>query len=214
MANACIEAHGIVKHFGRQEVLKGIDLTVEAGEAVGLVGNNGSGKSVLLKCLCGLMRPDQGEVRINGKGLGTDIQRAPEIGAVIEAPGFLPSKNAYDNLYALWVLNRRVPKENIARSIQTVGLDPKSRKRVGKYSMGMRQRLGLAQALMEDPSILLLDEPFNGLDKTGLKEMYALIQGLGQRGATMIVASHNPGDIEQLCAKVYEIDAGRMERVR
>lgn len=214
MANACIEAHGIVKHFGRQEVLKGIDLTVEAGEAVGLVGNNGSGKSVLLKCLCGLMRPDQGEVRINGKRLGTDIQRAPEIGAVIEAPGFLPSKNAYDNLYALWVLNRRVPKENIARSIQTVGLDPKSRKRVGKYSMGMRQRLGLAQALMEDPSILLLDEPFNGLDKTGLKEMYALIQGLGQRGATMIVASHNPGDIDQLCAKVYEIDAGRMERIR
>ena len=214
MANACIEAHGIVKHFGRQEVLKGIDLTVEAGEAVGLVGNNGSGKSVLLKCLCGLMRPDQGEVRINGKRLGTDIQRAPEIGAVIEAPGLLNKKNAYDNLYALWVLNRRVPKENIARSIETVGLDPKSRKRVGKYSMGMRQRLGLAQALMEDPSILLLDEPFNGLDKTGLKEMYALIQGLGQQGATMIVASHNPGDIDQLCAKVYEIDGGRMERVR
>ena len=214
MADPCIVARQVVKRFGRQKVLDGIDLTVERGEAVGLVGNNGSGKSVLLKCLCALMFPDEGTVTINGKRLGHGVQRIAELGAVIEAPGFLPGRSAYANLYALWALNRRVPRENIAKAIETVGLDPRSRKRVGKYSMGMRQRLGLAQALMEDPEILLLDEPFNGLDKNGLKEMYGLLEQLKQTGNTMIIASHNQGDIDRLCAKVYEIDAGKLNRIR
>lgn len=209
-----IVARDIGKRFGRHEVLRGVSLQVVAGSVAGLVGNNGSGKSVLLKCLCGLLVPDEGTVTINGRRMFKDIQCAPELGAVIEAPGFLPGRSGYRNLVSLWALNRRVPKDNIEKAIRQVGLDPMDRKGVGKYSMGMRQRLGLAQALMEDPTILILDEPLNGLDRAGVAEMYALLRALADGGRTMILASHNQADIDQLCASVYEIDAGRLTQVR
>lgn len=213
MAQYMIEAREVCKSFRRAQILKSVSMNVAQGEIAGLVGNNGSGKSVFLKCLCGLLIPTSGTIVVEGKQLGKNRRFSENMGAVIEAPGFIPQISGYDNLKALWSLSRRAPLAAVAESIRRVGLDPKDRKKVGKYSMGMRQRLGLAQAIMENPRILLLDEPFNGLDKNGLKEMYAFIESLKAEGITAIVASHNPGDIERLCDSVYEMDDGRLERV-
>ena len=192
MAQYMIEAREVCKSFRRAQILKSVSMNVAQGEIAGLVGNNGSGKSVFLKCLCGLLIPTSGTIVVEGKQLGKNKRFSENMGAVI---------------------SRRAPLAAVAESIRRVGLDPKDRKKVGKYSMGMRQRLGLAQAIMENPRILLLDEPFNGLDKNGLKEMYAFIESLKAEGITAIVASHNPGDIERLCDSVYEMDDGRLERV-
>ncbi|MEF9973730.1 MAG: ABC transporter ATP-binding protein [Clostridia bacterium] len=214
MSENAIQVIDLNKRFGRHMVLSGVTFDIPKGQTIGLVGNNGSGKSVLLKCLCGLLVPSSGTVLINGKQLHKDIGFAPEIGAVIEAPGFLPQRSGYANLIALWGLNKRVAKTAVSEAMERVGLDPHNRKRVGKYSMGMKQRLGIAQALMENPSILLLDEPFNGLDKNGQRDMYALIRTLQSSGVTALLASHNMQDIEALCATVYEMDAGVLTRIR
>ncbi|MGJ4850654.1 ABC transporter ATP-binding protein [Bacillota bacterium Meth-B3] len=214
MPDNAIQVVELSKRFGRHPVLDGVTFDIPKGQTVGLVGNNGSGKSVLLKCMCGLLIPSSGTVQINGKQLGKDIGTAPELGAVIEAPGFLPQRSGYANLKALWGLNKRVPLTAVPEAMRRVGLDPHNKKRVGKYSMGMKQRLGIAQALMENPSILLLDEPFNGLDKNGLRDMYALLRELRDSGITALIASHNPLDIAELCSTVYEIDAGRLAQVR
>ncbi len=214
MVDYPIACEGVSKRFGQNQVLRSVSFQVGAGRVAGLVGNNGSGKSVLLKCLCGLLIPEAGTVVINGKRLFGDVQQVSEVGAIIEAPGFLPGRSAISNLLSLWALNKRVPKAAVAEAIRRVGLDPKEKKGVGKYSMGMRQRLGLAQALMEEPEILILDEPLNGLDRAGVAEMRALLRKLAGEGKTMVIASHNEGDIGELCDEVYEIDAGALTAVK
>lgn len=204
----CIEVQNVVKRFRDQVVLKNVSISFEKGQIHGIVGRNGSGKTVLFKCICGLMHPEEGVILVNGKRVGRDVDMPEDIGAIIEAPGFLPNYSGYKNLSFLANIRRKIGKEEILNVLKTVGLDPESRKHVGKYSLGMRQRLGIAQAIMEDPEILILDEPMNGLDNAGVQDIRALLLELKAQGKTILLASHNHEDIAALCDTVHEMDGG------
>ena len=204
----CIEVQNVVKRFRDQVVLKNVSISFEKGKIHGNVGRNGSGKTVLFKCICGLMHPEEGVILVNGKRVGRDVDMPEDIGAIIEAPGFLPNYSGYKNLRFLANIRRKIGKEEILNVLKTVGLDPESRKHVGKYSLGMRQRLGIAQAIMEDPEILILDEPMNGLDNACVQDIRALLLELKAQGKTILLASHNHEDIAALCDTLHEMDGG------
>lgn len=207
MENA-IEIKDLKMTFGKDEVLKGITHSFEKGKVHGIVGNNGSGKTVMMKCICGFLKPTSGTVTVNGKLIGRQEDFPKSLGLIIEAPGFLPHLSGFRNLSILASVNKKINKQRIKDTIRLVGLDPDMKKPVGKYSLGMRQRLGIAQAIMEDPELLILDEPMNGLDKNGVQEMRELIKGLVGKGKTIILSSHNPADIDALCDTVCEMDGG------
>ena len=209
-----ISVKNLSKDFGQERVLHNVTRDFEKGRIHGIVGNNGSGKTVLMKCICGFLIPTEGEVIVNGKRVGKDVDFPPGLGLIIETPGFLPNMTGVKNLEILASLNKKIGLEEIAAAIRRVGLDPLMKKPVGKYSLGMRQRLGIAQAIMENPSLLILDEPLNGLDKHGVMEMRQLIKGLKEQGKTILLASHNQGDIDELCDTVCEMDAGVMTIIR
>ena len=209
-----ISVKNVSKDFGHERVLHDVSREFEAGKIHGIVGNNGSGKTVLMKCICGFLVPTEGEIVVNGKRVGVDVDFPPDLGLIIETPGFLPNLSGVKNLEILASLNKKIGLKEIAAAIRSVGLDPMLKKPVGKYSLGMRQRLGIAQAIMENPSLLILDEPLNGLDKHGVREMRELIKGLKADGKTVLLASHNQGDIDELCDTVCEMDAGVMSIVR
>lgn len=210
----CIEIDQVTKQFGEQTVLSSVSAQLEIGKTHGLVGRNGSGKTVLMKCILGFMPVTKGEIRVWGKRIGKDIDLPPDTGVIIEYPGFLPNYSGYANLKYLADIRRKAGREDVIEAIMRVGLDPSSRKPVGKYSMGMRQRLGLAQALMEKPKLLILDEPMNGLDNQGVRDMHEILLSLKEEGITIILASHNERDIDILCDHVYEMDKGQMTKVR
>ncbi len=209
-----IQVKNLSKDFGQDRVLKCVNRDFESGKIHGIVGNNGSGKTVLMKCICGFLLPTEGTVIVNGRRVGKDVDFPLDLGVIIETPGFLPGVTGVKNLEILASLNKKIGLSEIADAIRRVGLDPHMKKPVGKYSLGMRQRLGIAQAIMEDPSLLILDEPLNGLDKHGVAEMRKLIKGLKDEGKTILLASHNQGDIDELCDTVCEMDAGVMTSIR
>lgn len=214
MDDIVIRVEGVYKRFGTDTVLKDVSRSFERGRIHGIVGNNGSGKTVLMKCICGFLIPDGGSITVNGERVGVDVDFPRDMGLIIETPGFLPNVTGLKNLEILASLNKKIGLEEIAAAIRRVGLDPLMKKPVGKYSLGMRQRLGIAQAIMEDPALLILDEPLNGLDKHGVREMRQLIKGLKEQGKTILLASHNQGDIDELCDTVCEMDAGVMTMIR
>lgn len=206
-----IEVTDLVKKYQDQEVLKKISCTFEKGKITGLIGRNGAGKTVLMKCICGFVIPTEGEIRIDGRKLrGRKEADLTKIGMIIENPAFLESYTGYQNLAFLARINGIIGKEKIRKTLRMVGLDPDSRKKVGKYSMGMRQRLALAQAVMEDQEILILDEPMNGLDNRGVEEMRKLLLEFRGQGKTILLASHSQEDIRVLCDKIYEMDQGEI----
>ena len=210
----CIEVLNVSKSFGEEKVLKNVSHTFEKGKIHGIVGNNGSGKTVLMKCICGFLKPDSGVIYVNHKQVGKETDFPEDIGIIIETPGFLPHLSGTQNLKLLASLQKKANALTIRAVLEQVGLDPDMKKPVGKYSLGMRQRLGFAQALMEDPSLLILDEPFNGLDKHGVVHIRNVIKGLREEGKTVILASHNQVDIDELCDTVCEMDAGVLTVVR
>ena len=203
-----IEVKNAIKRYGKKEVLKNVNLNVEEGTICGIVGRNGSGKTVLFKCICGISKLTEGEILIDGRKAGGNYDIVNQIGCIIETPGFLQQFSGYRNLKLLSDINRKIGKKEIYETIQKVGLEPKSRKKVGKYSLGMRQRLAIAQAIMENPSILVLDEPMNGLDNHGVEDIRRLLLEIKEKGRTILIASHNREDIEVLCDVVYEMDDG------
>ena len=209
-----VSVQGVTKRFGEETVLKNVTHDFEEGKIHGIVGNNGSGKTVMMKCICGFLLPTKGRVMVNYKQVGKDMDFPEDMGIIIETPGFLPNVSGMKNLQILASLKRKIDKEAIRDTIRKVGLDPDMKKPVGKYSLGMRQRLGIAQAIMENPSLLILDEPLSGLDKVGVTEMRSLIKGLREQGKTIILASHNQADIDELCDTVCEMDAGILTIVR
>ena len=209
-----IEVRDVNKYFGEEHVLKSVSHTFENGKIHGIVGNNGSGKTVLMKCICGFLKPDSGVIYVNHKQVGKETDFPEDIGIIIETPGFLPHLSGTQNLKILASLQKKANALTIRAVLEQVGLDPDMKKPVGKYSLGMRQRLGFAQALMEDPSLLILDEPFNGLDKHGVIHIRNVIKGLREEGKTVILASHNQVDIDELCDTVCEMDAGVLTVVR
>ena len=214
MDDIVIRVEGVYKRFGTDTVLNNVSRSFERGRIHGIVGNNGSGKTVLMKCICGFLIPDSGSITVNGERVGVDVDFPRDMGLIIETPGFLPNMTGVKNLEILASLNKKIGLEQIASAIRRVGLDPLMKKPVGKYSLGMRQRLGIAQAIMEEPALLILDEPLNGLDKHGVREMRQLIKGLKEQGKTILLASHNQGDIDELCDTVCEMDAGVMTMIR
>lgn len=211
---AIISVQNVHKSFGEEEVLKGITRDFETGKIHGIVGNNGSGKTVLMKCICGFLFPDSGRILVRGKQVGNDMDYPENLGVIIETPGFLPNLTGLKNLKLLANLNRKIREPQIREVILRVGLDPNLKKPVSKYSLGMRQRLGIAQAIMEDPDLLILDEPLNGLDKNGARHMRELIKELRAEGKTILLASHNQIDIDELCDTVCEMDDGIMTMIR
>ena len=212
--DAMIEVQNVNTSFGEEHVLKDVSHNFETGKIHGIVGNNGSGKTVLMKCICGFLKPDSGTIFVNHKQVGRDTDFPEDIGIIIETPGFLPHLSGTQNLKILASLKKKANDHTIRAVLEQVGLDPVMKKPVGKYSLGMRQRLGFAQALMEDPSLLILDEPFNGLDKYGVVHIRNVIKGLRTEGKTVILASHNQVDIDELCDTVCEMDAGILTVVR
>ena len=198
----------ISKTFKDKTVLQNTSLTIEDGIIVGFVGRNGSGKTVLFKLICGLLRPTTGTVTVQGKQLGKDCDFAPDVGVLIETPSFISYESGFRNLRDLAAIRKKIGPEEVRAAIRSVGLDDTDKKWVGKYSLGMRQRLGIAQAIMEHPALLILDEPMNGLDPGGVKEMRKLFGSLRDNGTTILLASHAAEDIDLLCDKVYEVSDG------
>lgn len=205
---ACVQICQVTKRFGEDLVLKEVNLTLNYGQVYGIVGNNGSGKTVLMKCICGFLPTTTGTIHVFGKQIGRDVDFPESLGVIIETPGFLTQYTGAQNLEILASMRGQITKADIRLVLRRVGLDPDMKKPVGKYSLGMRQRLGIAQAIMEDPRFLILDEPFNGLDKHGVAEIRELLLELKAAGKTILLASHNEEDIRILCDHVYEMDGG------
>ena len=198
------------KSFKNQEVLSNINIVFESGKIYGIVGYNGSGKSVLLKCICGFFTLDSGEIEINGKKFKKDIDMIQDAGVIIEEPAFLKEYSGKRNLEFLYSIRNKLNPEVISKAMRLVGLDENSKKKVKNYSLGMKQRLAIAQAIMENPKILLLDEPMNGLDKNGVQEIRELLLDLKKQDKTIVLVSHNQEDIRVLCDELYEIENGML----
>lgn len=207
-----VEVRNVTKRFKETTALKQVTVSFAKEKIYGIVGRNGSGKTVLFKCICGLLAVSEGEITVLGQNIGDGLRVPKGVGAVIETPGFLPNVSGYRNLFYLASLSGKPDRQKIRGTISLVGLDPDSRKHVGNYSMGMRQRLGLAQALMEDPELLILDEPMNGLDNEGVHRMRRFLMGLRDQGKTIILASHSQEDIDELCDEVYRMEAGTLQK--
>ena len=210
--NHTIEVKNVYKSFKNIEVLHDVSLQADRGSICGIIGRNGSGKTVLFKCICGFLQTDRGEIQIEGKAVGRDKSTLSNLGIIIESPGFLRHYSGYKNLEFLMGLNGKANREKINAVLDLVGLAEQKNKKVGKYSMGMRQRLGIAQAIMEEQNILILDEPMNGLDNQGVEDIRKLLLKLKEKGTAILLASHNQEDIRQLCDFVYEMDSGRIQR--
>ncbi len=208
-----IKVEHVSHAFQQQIVLNDIVLELEKNKIHGFVGNNGSGKTMLFKAICGYLIPQKGHVWIDGKLLGKDFDFPPSLGMILETPGFILSDNAYQNLSLLWSLRGKPDKEKIEQALKLVGLQDVGKKKVGKFSLGMRQRLGIAQAIMENPELLILDEPFNGLDQQGVEEIRALLLSLKKEGKTILLSSHYAEDIKVLCDHVYAFKMGSVEQI-
>lgn len=210
MSQVTIKVDNAVKKFDKYIVLDHVNITCNKGEICGIVGRNGSGKTVLFKSICGFVKLNEGTITVNGKVMGKDMKVLKKAGIIIEEPGFLRNKSGMKNLEYLYMINNKRDKKYLRSVMENVGLDPYSRKKVGKYSLGMRQRLAIAQATMEDQDIIILDEPMNGLDNHGVQEVREYLLQLKKQGKTILIASHNREDIDVLCDKVYEMDNGRV----
>ena len=215
MEDKCgIFVENMTKVFGEQDALKNVSAKFGMGKIYGIVGRNGSGKTVLLKCICGLLYPTAGTVTVNGKIVGKDMDYPENIGFIIETPGFLPRYSGLKNLKYLASIRGRVKEGEIRKYMELTGLNPDDKKRVGNYSLGMRQRLGIAQALMENPDILILDEPMNALDSNGVEDIRTVLLKMKENGKLIIIASHVRDDIDILCDEVHGMEGGILKKIR
>ena len=204
-----IEVREVSLQIAGCEILREINLELNEGKIYGLVGRNGSGKTMLMKCICGFIHPSSGEIISDGKVIGREMDYLEDAGIILEAPGFIPYYSGLRNLRLLADIHNRLTKNEVVRSMERVGLDPDLKLPVRKYSMGMRQRLGIAQAIMENPRILILDEPMNALDWQGVLDIRRLLLEL-KEDRIILIASHNREDIEILCDEVYEMEKGKL----
>jgi len=205
-----------IDHLGltirKSNILTDINLALENGKIHGLIGRNGSGKTMLMKCICGFVHPTAGTVQIDGKYIGKDIDFPEDLGVIIETPEFIPYMSGFQNLRLLAKGRNRIGDKEIHAVMDLVSLDSKSRLHVKKYSLGMKQRLGIAQAIMENPKLLVLDEPLSALDEDGVRDIRKILLDLKQRGVTIILSSHNAEDIHVLCDDVYRLQKGRLAK--
>lgn len=210
--NDIVQVKDVFLKIKKDVILDKINVNFEKGKIHGLIGRNGSGKTMLMKCICGFVKVTSGQVIVDNKIIGKDCDFPNNIGVIIETPGFIPYYSGFRNLKLLAKINNKITDDDIKRAMESVGLNPILKRAVGKYSLGMRQRLGLAQAIMENPEILILDEPMNGLDKEGVQDMRKYLIELRKQGKTIILASHSSEDISVLCDTVNEMDKGKIKK--
>lgn len=203
-----VELKNVNKSLSKKLILDDISYKFEYGKVYGLCGANGSGKTMLLRAICGLIIPDSGEIVVDGKILHKDISFPPSVGIVIENMSLLPGYNAFDNLKLISQIKKVASDDDIKNAINRVGL--KSDLKVRKFSLGMKQRLNIAQAVFEKPKIILLDEPTNALDDSGVKLVYDIIKEEKERGALIIVATHHEDDLREMCDVILEVSEGRL----
>lgn len=208
-----IEVKNVQKSYKGLTIFKDIDLTIEKGKIYGIVGANGSGKSVLFKLICGFVRPDHGEILINGEYLHKEITFPKNFGIIIDKPGYLGNKTGFENLKSLAMIQNKINDEQIIETMNLVGLESTVERKVQKYSLGMKQKLALAQAIMEDQEVLILDEPFNALDFESVEKIRTLLLEYKQKGKTIIMTSHNQEDINLLCDEVFRINNFKLEKL-
>lgn len=213
-AEIIVQVNHVKKAYKSNVLFTDLNFSMERGECCAIVGENGSGKSVLLKMICGLVRPDGGEITVEGEKL--EKGKFPkDIGVILDNAGFLPNETGLKNLSTIAGILRKVTKEELEDTMWLVGLDPASKVKVGKYSLGMKQRLAIAQAIMEKPSLLILDEPFNAIDKKTVRDFRKILSRLNtQEGVTILMTSHHQDDIQGLCKNVYQIDKKNLNRER
>lgn len=209
-----LEIKGLTKKFKQRTVLRDINLSLKFGNIYGFIGANGSGKSVFFKTICGFLKPDKGTVTVNGKTIGKEIDFLPSLGVVIEKPGFIENYNQFDNLKYLAQINNIIDDKKIIEVIHRVGLDINNKEKVKTFSLGMRQRLAIAQAIMEDQKIIILDEPFNGLDKNGCNQIKNLLMELKSPNRLILLTSHIEGDIDSLSDYIFEFSDGKISLVK
>lgn len=202
----------ISKTLGGKKVLDDVSLTMESGRIYGFVGRNGSGKTMLFRALSGLIRVDSGEVALDGKILHRDMDVLPDMGLVIENAGLYPEYSGFDNLKLLSQINKKVKDADIKNAIQRVGLDPEDNTLVAKYSLGMKQRIVIAQAIMEQPGVLFLDEPTHTIDEEGVHLIRKMIAEEKARGALILISSHVREDIDLLADEIFYMSQGKLSR--
>ena len=208
-----LKISGLSKSFKKKKVLKNINIEMNYGNIYGFVGENGSGKSVFFKVICGFLKSDKGKVVINNKIIGKDIDFLPDLGVLIEKPGFIEEYNQYQNLKYLAQIKKKIGDKEINDILEIVGLDLENKDKVKNFSLGMRQRLGIAQAIMENQKIIILDEPFNGLDKSGRNEIKEIILHLKSKNRLIMITSHIDGDIDDLADYCYSFKNGELKLV-
>ncbi len=208
-----IEVRNICKTIRGNRVLYDVSCDLEDGKIYGIYGRNGSGKTMLMRCVLGLIHADSGTVKIDGKVIGKEMDFPKSAGAIIENPSFFSYATGYENLKMLADIRRRISEDEVREAIRRVGLDDRDRRNVSRYSLGMRQRLAIAQAVMESPDILVLDEPTNGLDEQGVDMFREIIQKEKERGALILIASHNKEDIELLADVKLHMSGGRLDEI-
>lgn len=205
-----IEVNDVTKQFAGEAILKNVQLKVAQGKSVGIVGGNGSGKSLLFKLICGFEKPTSGQVKIRQQVLGEKLDFPENVGVFINEPGYIELFSGFKNLQFLAAINNKISATEIKAAMELVGLNPNNKTKVKDYSLGMKQKLGIAQAIMENQDILIFDEPFNALDYKTYQDIKTIIQQLKAQGKTILLTSHHFADIEELCDEVYVIEAGEL----
>lgn len=205
-----VEINGLTKYIKKNLILDHITLKLEANGIYGFYGPNGSGKSMLFRAICGIIHATEGEVRVFGKRIGEDISFPESLGVIIESVGFWKEYTGFENLQTLASIKKKIGDDEIRSTLERVGLDPNDKRKYGKYSLGMKQRLGIAQAIMEKPDLIVLDEPTNALDYDGIEQIRSIILQEKERGATVLIASHNPEDLSRSCDRFFHMNLGRL----
>jgi ABC-2 type transport system ATP-binding protein len=206
-----VELREVSKAFGKKVLYENASIQIEEGECVGFIGGNGAGKSVLFQLMTGLLPVDAGEVIINGKKLGREGDFPEDVGIFINAPGYIEYESGFKNLQMLAQIQGKINDDEVKAAMRLVGLDPMDKTKVKKYSMGMKQKLGIAQAIMEHQRIIILDEPYNALDFNTNKEITKVLKELKQEGRTILLTSHQQEYLDKLCDKMYCIENGKLE---
>lgn len=200
------------KYIKKALILDDVNIQLTGGKIYGLKGPNGSGKTMLMRLLSGLIRPTSGEVWIDGKKLGKDMDFPESVGLLIENPAFLPNYTGYENLELLAQIRGKIGAEQICQSLMEVGLDPHDPRRYRKYSLGMKQRLGIAAAIMEKPDLLIVDEPTNALDDSGVEQICTILRRERERGALVVIACHDSILLQTLSDEIYKIYEGKVTK--
>lgn len=206
-----IQLTDVVKDIKGKRIIDHVSLQMESGKISGLKGVNGSGKTMLMRLIAGLITPTSGSILINGKRLGKDITFPESIGILIENPAFLDAYSGFDNLKMLASIQKKITDDHIRETLSLVGLDPRDKKKYRKYSLGMKQRLGIAAAVMEEPDIVILDEPTNALDSDGVAMLKEILKRQKERNALVVISCHDLDTLKELSDEIFLMESGTLK---